>query len=688
MTFAGPGPAEPRGRRRRWHLPAARRIAAAALVALIVVTGCGPSPSPSASPSPSPSSTPRPADDGQSTLSFAVARDPSGFLPPARDPDSARIQGFLFDGLYRLDDALRPVPVLAAELPRVSKDGKTWTIPIREGVTFSDGSPLDPADVVTTLQLARSPDCPFGDACRLAADHLQGVKAAKGAVVLTLTEPWSPLLATLLADLPILPADALAASLERVEAGARAVDRKALAASITDIEAAVNAVACDEPAAPATCSPADHVVALTDWLRLAGAVAPRPERFADAAGEVDRVAYGSALIAAVDAMADVLGRPDAPATPRPTGNATPASIDRLATALPLLDLAAAPVGTGPYRLKSYGPGVSVVLERRDPAPAGVPQRVEAVVLRDPTEAATAIQSGRIDWLPSVAPEMVPVLEPDASLIVGARPSGAERVIVFNVRDGHPYADPVARQAFARCLDREALVEATLARRGLPASALVAPGSWAAVPARSHDADPEAARTLLEEAGYVVAGDGTYQRDGQRLSSEIAIRPGRAELSALMSDVADALDACGIELTVREVPFSPDVVLPLLEWPNDFETYLATVSMSADPAIDLAWLDGARVTTEDNPGDANFGGWQDKATDQLLAAGRSTLDEERRRSTYAELQARIEELVPAWPLVHEPAYAAVSTGVQRDGATIDPGLPGYERGLGDWRLAAP
>lgn len=666
-----------------------RSFVAAVVVVALAAVGCTPSSTPIPSPSASPTPAPTIVADGVPTLRFAISGDPSGLLPPARDPDTRRIQAFLYDSLYRLDDALRPVPVLAADVPKVSKDGKTWTIPIRSGLTFSDDSALDAGDVAATLRLARSLSCPFGDACRIAADHLLDVQVKGDAVVLTLDRPWAPLLATFLADLPILPSDGLQASLDRLVAGAKAVDRKALAESIGRISDEVNAEACDGDAPPATCEPAEHVDELASWLTKAAVTAPLPERFADESGTVDGDAYGIALLAAVDALADVLGRPGAGATPRPSGGAVDAKVDRMAKALPLLDLGRAPVGTGPYRLVSYVPGGSVVLERRGLAPAGAPRRVQAVILRDAVEAATALQSGQIDWLPTVAPEVVPVLESDPTLVVAGRPSGAVRTIVFNVRDGHPYADPSARQAFSRCLDRDTLVADILAGRGLPASTLVAPGSWAARPSRHRAADPAAAKALLETAGYVLGSDDIYARDGERLSSEIIIRPGRAELAALMDAISKALRACGIDLRIREVPFSPDVVLPQLEYPNAFDTYLATVSQGVDPGLDLGWLSSDRVTTKADPGDANYGGWRDKSTDALLTAGAASLTEAKRRSAYTDLQGRLSDQVPVWPLAYEAAYGAVSKDLLGpDGKTVDPSQPDYERDLLEWRLAEP
>jgi hypothetical protein len=68
------------------------------------------------------------------------------------------------------------------------------------------------------------------------------------------------------------------------------------------------------------------------------------------------------------------------------------------------------------------PGGSVVLERRGLAAAGAPRRVQAVILRDAVEAATALQSGQIDWLPTVAPESCRS-STHPTLVVAGRPRG-------------------------------------------------------------------------------------------------------------------------------------------------------------------------------------------------------------------------------------------------------------------------
>lgn len=63
----------------------------------------------------------------------------------------------VFDGLVSRDANLGLVPALAESLPTVSADGLTWTAKLRQGVRFSDGTPLTAADVVFTYSTVIDP---------------------------------------------------------------------------------------------------------------------------------------------------------------------------------------------------------------------------------------------------------------------------------------------------------------------------------------------------------------------------------------------------------------------------------------------------------------------------------------------------------------------------------------------------
>ncbi|MFC7340629.1 ABC transporter substrate-binding protein [Saccharopolyspora griseoalba] len=62
-----------------------------------------------------------------------------------------------YDGLLAFDGRSALQPALAAEQPQASPDARTWTVRLREGVRFHDGTPFDAEDVAATYRAAIDP---------------------------------------------------------------------------------------------------------------------------------------------------------------------------------------------------------------------------------------------------------------------------------------------------------------------------------------------------------------------------------------------------------------------------------------------------------------------------------------------------------------------------------------------------
>jgi peptide/nickel transport system substrate-binding protein len=73
------------------------------------------------------------------------------------DTASNLVIGLMFEGLlnYRKNGDL--IPALAADLPKTSSDGLTYTFKLRSNLKFSDGQPITSDDVKFTYQLAYDP---------------------------------------------------------------------------------------------------------------------------------------------------------------------------------------------------------------------------------------------------------------------------------------------------------------------------------------------------------------------------------------------------------------------------------------------------------------------------------------------------------------------------------------------------
>ncbi|MDI3387868.1 ABC transporter substrate-binding protein [Streptomyces sp. B-S-A8] len=97
----------------------------------------------------------------------------------------------IFDGLLTHDADMQLKPALAAELPKVSDDGKTYTYQLRKGVKFSDGKPFTAKDVVFTYETIL--DKKTNNASRTELDALKSVEAkGEDQVVFHLKYPYAP----------------------------------------------------------------------------------------------------------------------------------------------------------------------------------------------------------------------------------------------------------------------------------------------------------------------------------------------------------------------------------------------------------------------------------------------------------------------------------------------------------------
>lgn len=143
-----------------------------------------------------------PADGGQYVEATAGQPDALNPLLGQQDPADREYLPLLFAGLVRLGPDGQAVPDLA-ERWDVSPDGRTYTFYLRPGLRWSDGSPLEAADVAFTYDALAAPDFP-ADADFLAPwreVHAEAVDPRTVRVSLTL--PWAGFLEA--ATLGIVP---------------------------------------------------------------------------------------------------------------------------------------------------------------------------------------------------------------------------------------------------------------------------------------------------------------------------------------------------------------------------------------------------------------------------------------------------------------------------------------------------
>ncbi|MGH6626016.1 MAG: ABC transporter substrate-binding protein [Burkholderiaceae bacterium] len=132
------------------------------------------------------------AQSAKSALNLAMVAEPQTLDPMATTADLVgTIMQHVYEPLYTFDAKWNIVPMLAESLPKVSADGKHYSITLRKGVALHSGRELTADDVVASLRRWMEVS-PRGKAVAKEVAEL----SAKGAgqVEITLKNPYAPLL--------------------------------------------------------------------------------------------------------------------------------------------------------------------------------------------------------------------------------------------------------------------------------------------------------------------------------------------------------------------------------------------------------------------------------------------------------------------------------------------------------------
>ncbi len=349
-----------------------------------------------------------------------------------------------------------------------------------------------------------------------------------------------------------------------------------------------------------------------------------------------------------------------------------------------------PVGAGPFRLRSWTPQQSIVLESNDlsvlPHP-GKLSRLIFQVIPDYQSRISQLEAGEIDMMDDITVE-------DAGRIEGKRTSiniipmperryyfiGWNNIDVQAFADSegqtiqpHPiFGDPDVRTALTLAINRAEMTNAFFGDYAREAVGPIPPVfRWAYDESLEPlPYDPQRAAQLLENAGWRVDDTGILHKENNRFSFTMMIPSGDHLRSMMATTIQQQLREINIEMRIEQVEGA--VFLQNLIQ-KAYDAWIVGFMFPLELQIDNLW------GSDFNTAYFNFVSFQDQRVDEILARTRVIYNTEEAAPLWMELQRIFHEKQPVTFLCWVSNIVGVHERVK--GKTVD--IHGFTHRAWEW-----
>lgn len=331
-----------------------------------------------------------------------------------------------------------------------------------------------------------------------------------------------------------------------------------------------------------------------------------------------------------------------------------------------------PACVGPFKLESRV-ALSSVTVVPDPNYYGASNvhldKIVFQVIPDANVRTVNLRSGDIDVIEGVAVTDISTLEQTPTLKLLSGPGIGFYFITFNINNvgGKPVpldtpvaADPRVRKAFELSIDRDVLNRVVFQGRYQPACGFMAPNSEFASETSLDcpDADPQAARSLLAEAGHTLP-----------LRVRILVDQ-RTEVRRMAEVIQSMVAEAGFDVTIDT---GEAISVLKREAEGDFEIDLSSWSGRVDP-------DGNIARFVESTSGRSIGKYSSPEMDALLAEARSAPDKTTRIARYNAISELLRRDTPLIFLVRPDnliAHKSTVVGLElRANGTVAPAFAGF------------
>jgi len=302
------------------------------------------------------------------------------------------------------------------------------------------------------------------------------------------------------------------------------------------------------------------------------------------------------------------------------------------------DLNTTPVGTGPFKFKSFTKDVSLILEKNEDYWNGTPRLDNVAIYYVPDEMTRLfkLESNEVDVADGIPQSEVAGLISNPDYAVHNNSTLRTYFFYVNMKK-EPLNDVKVRQAMNYAIDRQQIVDTALEGVGGTPAKSFFPSvmSWSINDKiKIISRDEQKAKDLLAEAGFKDAdGDGWLEYNGKPFELNIKTYTSRPQLKPAAEVIETQFESIGIKTSVTTLE-SGALEEDMNRGDYDLALYAWTVAPTGDPDYFVSKHFGSTGK------EAQKLGYSNPQVDEWIKAGQQTMDQTQRKEYYDKIQEQV------------------------------------------------
>jgi peptide/nickel transport system substrate-binding protein len=297
-----------------------------------------------------------------------------------------------------------------------------------------------------------------------------------------------------------------------------------------------------------------------------------------------------------------------------------------------------PVGSGPFRFKSWTTGQSIVLERnpdyvnyRTDVDNKGPAYIDTLtyqIISEPSTQLASLERGSTDIVYPVQADSAAMVSSNSALNLLQVKTGTQLIFV-NFADKAPTDDVSLRKAISYAVDRKTIIDNAVNGYATATTAPLPNGVAGYDPALNpYPFDVEKAKQTLKDGGWVAGSDGIVAKNSKPASFTLLAPAGDSAVKRTTEILQANLKSIGVDLKIQILEVS--AIVPLLG-KGDYDMCLIGVGWPDPSFLSLVYL---------GKGGSIFKRNEDPTVDALITKADQTLDPSQRLEVVKQAQKAI------------------------------------------------